>query len=371
MQFLKSLHKKNFADEIVLLRVDLNVENAQDSWRRDAIIPTLKWLSAHNARVLMLSHRGRPAPINGADAANIRHTDSLRVNVPYLSRLSGAPVHFISHFRFDEIREMLCEAAPGSMFLLENIRLCAGEEKNDARFAKTLASLGTMYVNDAFAVSHRKHASIVAIARYLPSYAGLLFERERAALQNLMRRARRPFVVIIGGVKVADKMGVLKYFLRKADMFLFGGGIANTILKATGTDIGDSVYDKRFLPFGRALARNKKVEVLRDWLWDNNKILDIGPLTIEDFRMHIRHAKTVLWNGPLGQLEDVRYANGSIAIARAIAGSKAFSVVGGGETTQLVRSLGVAHRISFLSTGGGAMLEFLAGKKLPGIEALG
>lgn len=364
------MRAKDLSKEICVLRVDLNVEDAHDSWRREAILPTLRWLLARGARVLMVSHKGRPSLSDDAESATRNHAISLRGNIRPLERALGVPVSFIDHFRFDEIRETLKHAPPKSVYLLENIRLMRGEESNNARLAKTLASLGDFYVNDAFAAAHRKHASVAAITTYLPSYAGLLMEKERAALSQVMKKPAHPFVVVIGGIKTEDKMPVIRYFLNRADRFLLGGSVANTVLSATGIDVGDSVCDPRFHALGARLAKNKKVEALRDWLWDENKILDIGPQTIEDFIGHIAQAKTVFWNGPMGQLEDTRYANGSIAIARAIAKSKAFSVVGGGETTQLIRSLGLQKKISFLSTGGGAMLEFLAGKKLPGIEAL-
>ncbi len=370
MKLLSEMQTKNLSGEVCVLRVDLNVEDAHDSWRREAILPTLRWLLARNARVLMLSHRGRPAPTDDAEGAAGNHAISLAGNVRPLERALGETVHFINHFRFAEIRETLRSAPPKSVYLLENIRLLRGEETNSAALAKTLASLGTLYVNDAFAAAHRRHASVVAITRYLPAYAGLLMERECATLRNVVHKVAHPFVVVIGGIKAQDKMPVIRKLLPHTDHLLFGGSVANTILKATGQNIGDSIYDAEFLALGKQLAKNKKVVVLRDWLWDKNKILDIGPQTIVDFVACITRAKTVLWNGPLGLLEDERYANGSIAVAKAIAKSKAFSVVGGGETTQLIRSLGLQKKISLLSTGGGAMLEFLAGKKLPGIEAL-
>lgn len=370
MNLLRDIQTKDLSRKICILRVDLNVEDAHDSWRREAIIPTLQWLLSRKTRVLMISHKGRPLTTDDAESARRTHAISLRGNVGPLERALGTSVSFIDHFRFGEIRETLRDAPPKSVYLLENIRLVRGEEMNDARLAKALASLGNFYVNDAFAVAHRKHASVVAITKFLPSYAGLLMERECAALSQVMKKPAHPFVVIIGGIKTEDKMPVIKYFLCKADKFLLGGAVANTILAATGTDVGDSVRDPQFAALGARLAKNKKVEVLRDWLWDDDKILDIGPQTIEDFIGHIARAKTIFWNGPMGRLEDTRYANGSIVIANAIAKSKAFSVVGGGETTQLIRSLGLQKKISFLSTGGGAMLEFLAGKKLPGIEAL-
>jgi len=317
-----------------------------------------------------MSHRGRPVPTGDAASANGDNSVSLFGNVAPLERAIGAPVTPIKHFHFDRIREMLRAAPAKSVYLMENVRLLKGEETNSPRLAKTLASLGTIYVNDAFAAAHRTHASVVGITRYLPSYAGLLMERECAALRDILRNVAHPFVVIIGGVKAWDKMPVIRRLMPRADAFLFGGSVANTILKAAGTGIGDSVYDPEFIALGTQLAKNKKVVLLRDWLWDKNKILDIGPQTIGEFVARIKKAKTVLWNGPLGQVEDTRYAAGSVAVAEAVAKSRALSVVGGGETTQLIRSLNLQKKISLLSTGGGAMLEFLAGKKLPGVEAL-
>lgn len=370
MKLLRNIKTRDLSQAICILRVDLNVEDAHDSWRREAILPTLRWLLARGCRVLIISHKGRPSPLKAAKRVQRNSIVSLRENIRPLERALGTGVRFIDHFRFDEIRAALRDSPPKSVYLLENIRLLPGEEKNDAALAKTLASLGDFYVNDAFAVAHRAHASVAAIAKYLPSYAGLLLEKEYATLSRIMKNPPHPFVVVIGGIKASDKMPVILHFLRRADHFLLGGAVANTMLAARGVNVGNSVYDPTLLALGGKLANNKKICSLRDWLWDRNKILDIGPLTIKDFVSHIARAKIVLWNGPLGQLEDIRYANGSIAIAKAIAKSKAFSVVGGGETTQLIRSLGLQKKISFLSTGGGAMLQFLAGKRLPGIAAL-
>ncbi len=367
MRFLSKIAKQDLSREICILRVDFNVENWQDSLRIQASIPTIKCLLDRRARVIILSHRGRHK-----EADNIAPDPSLTLSacIPVLSRELSTAINFLEGFDFPDMREKISRALPGSVFLLENLRFHKGEEKNDAKFARELASLGTLYVNDAFAVSHRKNASIVGITKYMPSYAGLLFEKEVAVLSEIMRAKKHPLVVILGGGKTDDKLGVLKNLWRVADFFLLGGGPGNTALKAGGVNVGDSVHDARLAKTMKKTLIDKKVIVPVDWIFEENKILDIGLETIENFKKYIGRARMIIWNGPLGLFEDAKYAVGSNAVAEAIAQSRAFSVIGGGETTQLVLSLHLQNKFSHLSTGGGAMLEFLAGKKLPGIIAL-
>ena len=233
-----------------------------------------------------------------------------------------------------------------------------------------LASLGDIYVNEAFAVSHSKNASVCAITDYLPSYAGLLLEKEITALDEIIRSKKQPLVAILGGAKVKDKLPVIERFLHKASYILLGGGIANTFAKAKGLNIGQSLYKPAMVRKARHLLHKKNIIIPFDFMLEKDRILDIGPLTAARFAGIISKARVVFWNGPLGYFEDKRFKKGSEAVARAIAESRAFSVVGGGETTQLIRELHLEKRIDFLSTGGGAMIEYLAGKKLPGIEAL-
>ncbi len=369
MKFISSLKSKNLSKETVLLRVDLNVKNLNDSLRLEAIIPTVKFLLGRDAKVVILSHRGRPQTLEG-QKVNFDSSLTLSPSIPFLSKNISAPIKFIDNFDFEEIKKEIKDAPQRSVFMLENLRFLPGEDKNDPGLAKSLASLGTIYINDAFAVSHRKNASVVAIAKYLPSYAGLLFEKEYKALSLITKKPKRPLIFIIGGAKAADKIPVIKSFLKKADAFLLGGAVANTLLKAKGVDVKNSLYDEKLLDLAANLIKNKKIILPKDWETENFQILDISSATIAEFKKHIKKAKTIVWNGPLGLFETPRFRGGSKAIAEAIAESKAYSVVGGGETTQFIKSLDLQNKISFLSTAGGAMLEFLAGQKLPGIEVL-
>ncbi len=344
------------------LRLDFNTE---DDWRMKAVVPTIRFLLAHSSKIIIGSHRGRP-----------QSTDkkfSLRKNAVLLSRLLRRPVKFVDHFRFEEIRKTVAAAPHGSIFLLENLRFMEGEEANDARFAKQLASLADFYVNDAFAVSHRANASVAAITRFLPGYAGLELEQEIVSLSRVMRASKRPLVLLLGGAKAADKLGVIAYFKNKADRILLGGGPANTILFLEGVDVKDSVRDRdpQSLRTLRAVARYRNVALPGDFVWHGNMIWDFGPKTIARFGKDIARARTILWSGPLGLIERQKYARGSMAVARAIVKNRrAFSVAGGGETVMFLKKYKLDKKFGFISTGGGAMMDFLAGKKLPGIEAL-
>lgn len=369
MKFLSKLKRQKLSSETVLLRVDLNVEKVEDSLRLEASIPTIEWLIACGAKIVILSHRGRPKIAEGALTTNDPAL-SLRVVIPFLMKRLGRNINFIDSQDLRVAQNLISEAPEGSINMLENLRFHSGEEANEAKFAKKLAALGTMYVNDAFAVSHRKNASVVAITKYLPSYAGLLFEKEYATLSDVLRKPQHPLIFIIGGAKTTDKAPVIKNFLKIADHFLLGGGAGNTALAASGVDIKNSIHDPALIGFMKNMLKSGKLELISDWVGEDGKILDIGPKTIENFSLLIKTAKTVIWNGPLGLFENPKFANGSIVIAKAIAESGAFSIIGGGETTQLILSLTLQNKFSFLSTAGGAMLEFLAGKKLPGVEAL-
>ncbi len=345
-----------------ILRLDFNTE---DNWRMLAVLPTLRLLSKKALKVVILSHRGRP---QGAEPRL-----SLRGNAVELGRLLKKKIHFVPSFDFDKIRKEIAAAPAGSIFLLENLRFDPGEEANDSRFARRLASLGDYYVNDAFAVSHRANASVAAIARFLPGYAGLEIEREIAALSRVMRKPKHPVVFIAGGAKVADKLAAIEYFQKKADWFLLGGGPANTVLAFRGMDVKQSLQDddsssRRMMSL---FSRLKRVVAPVDVRWRGDRILDIGPRTARLYAEKIAGAKTILWSGPLGMIEKPAYARGSIAVARAVVRNRrAFSVSGGGETVMFLKKYGFAGKFGFISTGGGAMIDFLAGKKLPGIAAL-
>lgn len=345
-----------------LLRLDFNTE---DDWRMEAVIPTITSLLKTSSRIVIVSHKGRPV---GADKKF-----SLRKNAITLSRLLKRKVIFIDHFDFAAIKQKIDASPRGSLFLLENLRFNAGEEKNDPKFAKQLASLADFYVNDAFAVSHRANASVVAITKFLPSYAGLELEREIASLSRAIKNPKRPIVVVAGGAKAADKLSVLTFFRNKADWFLLGGGPANTILSIRGMDVKKSVRDtdRKDVAVLQKFSRSKNVIVPIDFVWHDGFIWDIGPKTAAMFSAKIAKAKTVIWSGPLGFIEKPAYAKGSIVVAKAIVKNrKAFSLTGGGETVMFLKQYHFDEKFSFISTGGGAMIDFLAGKKLPGIVAL-
>lgn len=374
--YLSSCASKDFSKDIVLVRIDLNIAAGDMHLRKGgvplrvtAVIPTIQFLLDRGAKVVLLSHRGRPtSPVHDARAPEF----SLRPFAPILSRLLRRPVEMrtIKSLRAHALSHA---AGKGAVVLAENLRLHKEEEKNDARFAKRLASIGTQYVNDAFGVSHRKDASVAAITRFLPSYAGLLLEKEMRMLSAVMGCPKHPFVFVVGGAKTSDKIGLIHNFMRKADYFLLGGGIANTCFAAQGLPVGDSMYEPHMISAAQSLLLAPTMRLPLDTRVRDRKILDIGERTSTLYGTILGRAKTIVWNGPMGCIEEVRYRRGSIAIARAILRAKAFSVVGGGETTALfelaARTGSLPNRI-FLSTGGGAMLEYLAGKRLPGIEAL-
>lgn len=346
-----------------LLRLDFNTE---DDWRMRAVLPTIKFLLKKSQKVVIVSHRGRPV---GVDKKL-----SLRSDAAKLSRLlGGRAVTFVSHFRFAKIKKQVAVAPRGSIFLLENLRFLPGEEKNDSKLARQLAGLADFYVNDAFAVSHRANASVVAITKFLPHYAGLEMEMEIASLGRVIVAPKHPVVLVLGGAKASDKLGVIAYFKKKADRFLLGGGCANTMLSLAGIDVKNSIKDSdpKELATLRRIAALSSVTLPIDVAWGGDKILDVGPKTARAFAQKIAAARTIIWSGPLGLIEKPQYAKGSMAVARAIGRNRrAFSVSGGGETVMFLKKYKLDKKFSFISTGGGAMVDFLAGKKLPGIEAL-
>lgn len=361
IKYLSKTNPKHIAGT-ALLRLDFNTE---DDWRMRAVLPTLKLLLRVSSKIVIVSHHGRP---NGVDKKL-----SLKRNAAMLAKLLKRKVVFIPHFRFAEIKDIVRSSPRGSIFLLENLRFLKGEEGNSPVLAKQLASLADFYVNDAFAVSHRANASVVAVTKLLPSYAGLELQNEIESLSKAMIRPRRPLVLILGGAKAADKLGVITYFKKKADWFLLGGGPANTILSLKGVDVKKSVKDSdpRDIKKMAELSRYKSVVIPQDFVWHNGSILDLGPKTIKIFSTKIAQAGTILWSGPMGMIEKKAFTRGSVALVRAIAKNhRAFSIAGGGETVMFLKQYKLDTKFSFISTGGGAMIDFLAGKKLPGIVAL-
>ncbi|MGI6363099.1 MAG: phosphoglycerate kinase [Bacillota bacterium] len=388
----KSIKSAAIKGKRVLLRVDFNVPmsagEVTDDTRIRAALPTIKHLRGQGARLILVSHLGRP---KGTVKDELRLDPVAR----QLEKLLGAPVAKVDTAIGEEAQQAVSALKDGDVLLLENIRFYPGEEKNEPAFARELAQLADIFVNDAFGTAHRAHASTVGVADYLPAYAGLLMEREIQMLGQVLTAPRRPFVAIIGGAKVSDKIGVIRNLLAKVDTLLIGGGMANTFLAAKGFDLGESKVEEDKLDLARELlaeAEDLGVQLLlpadvvvadafsadagqqivkaelgvpKGWM-----ALDIGPLARQQFAEAISKAATVVWNGPMGVFEFDAFATGTAAIAEAIADSKAFSVVGGGDSAAALEKLGKADAIDHISTGGGASLEFLEGKTLPGIAIL-
>ena len=364
MKFLSKISKSDLEKKTVLLRVDFNVNknDVDKSWRLQSIFKTVNFLLEHECKIVFMSHLGRP---NGVFDAKL----SLAFIKPILQNKLNLKINFLNNFDFPEFKKEIYKAEPPSIFLLENLRFLKGEEDNDLELGKSLASMGDIYINDAFGNSHRAHASIVAITNYLPSYAGLVLQDEIMGLNKFLK-PKRPWGVIIGGAKISGKIDVIYDLLERADYFLTGGGLANTLLKASGLDVKKSLCDDDKLDFARELLKSKKVIIPIDSEWDNDVILDIGPKTRRKYGEVISSLKTVIWNGPMGYFERPEFAVGSEFIANKIVENNILSVVGGGQTTYLLSKMNLMEKFTFISTGGGAMLEYLAGKKLAGIVAL-
>ncbi len=386
--------KKTIADidwtgRRALVRVDFNVPQdssgkVTDTTRILGALPTIRYLINHHAKVILMSHLGRPKG---------KVVESLRLSgvAQTLAKLLGRPVQAARDSIGPEVKEMVDRMQPGDVLLLENLRFHPEEEMNDPEFARQLASLGDVFVNDAFGTAHRAHASTAGVAAYLPAVAGFLMEKELKYLGGALENPRRPFIAIIGGAKVSDKVLVLENLLAKVDSLLLGGGMACTFLKAQGYEIGNSLLDEERLPFARDLLKKwdnkitlpsdvviaQKVEagapskivsaseVLPGW-----RILDIGPATSARFAAVIRNAGTVLWNGPMGVAEIPDFSSGTRAVAEAMAASSGTTIVGGGDSAAAVERMGLAEKMDHVSTGGGAALEFLEGKELPGVAVL-
>jgi len=374
----------------VFVRVDFNVPldhgHITDDHRIAASLPTITYLLDHGAAVILASHLGRP---KGVD-------DALRMTpvAARLAELLGRPVRKLDDCVGPAVQRAVAAMKPGDVVLLENLRFHPEEEANDPEFARQLASLADLYANDAFGTAHRAHASTVGIAAFLPAVAGLLMERELQFLGNVLERPRRPLVVILGGAKVSDKIGVIQNLLRLAHTMLIGGGMCYTFLRATGAEIGASLCETDRLDLARDLMEDAKrrgvalllpVDVVAaerieagapTRIVDARTVphgwagVDIGPRTVAAFGAPISRAGTVLWNGPMGVFEIAAFAEGTRAIAKAVAESPGESIVGGGDTAAAVEEFGYADKMSHISTGGGASLEFMEGKTLPGVAVL-
>ncbi|OGG38199.1 phosphoglycerate kinase [Candidatus Jorgensenbacteria bacterium RIFCSPLOWO2_02_FULL_45_12] len=368
---MSKLKSKDIAGKTFFVRIDLNVDAASpaDMFRLDAIIPTFKLLLRSGARIVTASHRGRPETYSTAE--------SLAVFAPLISKRVGADVDFISAYRIGAAVKAI-RASDASIILMENMRFFRGETENDPSFARALASCADMYVNDAFPVSHRKAASVSAITKFLPSYAGLRVESELCHLDAAMKRVKHPFTLVIGGAKTSDKIGVIDYFKNKADAILLGGGPANTFFAAKGVSVGSSLYDEGAVKIAKKNLLLGSLYLPSDTITSSGKILDVGLKTSNEYRKIILASNSVVWNGPLGLFQKERFARGTLAMWRAVmelAKRKpdALIVIGGGETVASMALLKTRRKLPeniFISTGGGAMLEYLSGKKLPGISAL-
>ena len=392
-----SFNKKTIEDidvsgKKVLVRCDFNVpldenKNITDETRINAALPTIKYLLEHGAAVILCSHLGRPK-----GEFNMKY--SLAPVAKRLSEKLGFEVKLAKDVIGPDAKKLAAEVKPGQAVLLENVRFHAEEEKNDPAFAKELASMAEIYVSDAFGTVHRAHASTAGVAEYLPAVAGFLIGKELNFLGKAVTNPERPFVAILGGAKVKDKIGVITNLIEKVDTLLIGGGMAYTFMKATGGEIGNSLCDEERLGLALELldkAKAKGVKLLlpidnvcgkefnndtEQMVCESGKIpegwegLDIGPKTVELFSKEIKAAKTVVWNGPMGVFEMPNFAKGTLAIATAMAESDATTIIGGGDSAAAVTQMGLASKMSHISTGGGASLEFLEGKTLPGVAAL-
>lgn len=363
MKFLRDIPKDLLRGRAIV-RIDLN---SSDNWRLLCAGKTLKFLSQNAKAVLIISHTGRPNTNNPADFKKF----SLKSMAGDISKLLRKEVVFLKDISEAERQFKNCESK--KIFLLENLRFDSGEEKNDKVLAGKLALLGNYYVNEAFAVSHRANASVSAITKFIPSFAGFNFEDEINNLSKAIANPKKPLVVILGGGKSADKVGIIKFLKNKAKWFLLGGASANTLLQLSGIDMKDSLREKdpKILAQMKPLLKLKSILLPFDCKIDKREVLDIGELTAKEYAIKIGEAGTIIWAGPLGLFEKKKFAGGSLIVAKAIAkNKKSFSIVGGGETVEFLRKNKMDKYFDFVSTGGGAMLEFLAGNKLPGIEAL-
>jgi len=377
----------DWSGKTALVRVDFNVPmldgHVADDTRIRAALPTLQYLREQRAKVVLLSHLGRPE-------GRVSDKYSLGPVAVRVAEVLGAPCAFSTDCVGPAAEDAVSAIGAGDVVLLENVRFHPEEEANDSGFAGQLAGLGDTFVNDAFGTAHRAHASTAGLADFLPTVAGLLMEKEIVFIGSALESPKRPFVAIVGGAKVSSKLAVLENLIARVDRLLIGGGMANTFLAASGCEVGKSLLESDLVETAAGLlARGKKIVLpvdvvvttdLKDaaeprtcsvdQVAADEMIVDIGPRSVELFKSEIGPAGTVLWNGPMGVFEDSRFAAGTLGVAEAMAASSATTIVGGGESVQAVEQAGLADKLSHVSTGGGASLEFIEGKSLPGVAAL-
>lgn len=377
----------------VLVRCDFNVPidsetgKITDNRRIRAALPTIQYLLDHNAKVILCSHLGRPK-----GEFNLKY--SLKPVAEELSKLLNKDVKLAKDVIGESAKELTSNMKEGDIVLLENVRFHKEEEQNDPEYSKSLASMAEIYVNDAFGTAHRAHSSTTGVADYLPAVSGFLIEKELEFLGGALENPKHPFVAILGGAKVSDKIGVIENLLDKVDTLIIGGGMAYTFYKAQGHHIGTSICEEDKLDLAKSIlekAQEKGVKLLlpvdnhvsseysnngEDKMVDSTEIpdgfmgLDIGPKTIEKFEEAVKDAKTVVWNGPLGVCEFDKFATGTKAVATMLSKLDAITIIGGGDSAAAIEKLGLADKMTHISTGGGASLEFLEGKTLPGIACL-
>ena len=377
----------------VLVRCDFNVPQDKetgeitDNRRIKAALPTIQYLLDNNAKVILCSHLGRPK-------GEVNPKYSLKPVAEELSKLLGKEVKLAKDVVGEDAKRLTENMKEGEIVLLENVRFHKEEEQNDPEFSKELASFAEIYVNDAFGTAHRAHSSTAGVANYLPAVSGFLIEKELEFLGEALENPKRPFVAILGGAKVSDKIGVIENLLDKVDTLIIGGGMAYTFFKAQGFNIGTSICEEDKLDLAREIlekAKKKNVDLLlpvdnkvaKEFSADSEYIevpsneipdgymgLDIGTKTIEKYKEVLKNAKTIVWNGPLGVFEFEKFAHGTNEIAKILANLDATTIIGGGDSAAAIEKQGLADKMTHISTGGGASLEFLEGKELPGISCL-
>lgn len=384
----KTVKDIDLKNKRVLMRVDFNVPmqdgKVTDDKRIRAALPTIKYILDQDASLILMSHLGRPKSASDSEF-------SLRAASETLSSLLETPVQMAPDCVGDEVGKMAKALKPKQVLMLENTRYHAEEEKNDTEFAKKLASLGEVYVNDAFGSAHRAHASTEGVTKFLPAVSGFLMEQELEYLGRAVASPEHPYIAILGGAKISDKILVVETLLAKCDKLIIGGGMANTFLSAQGLNMQDSLVEKEsietaknilsksahklILPVDAVIAdkfdANANTQVVDvDAIPSGWRMLDVGPKTINLYKEALQDAKLVVWNGPVGVFEMPKFAEGTFALAKMLAESQATTVIGGGDSASAVKKAGVAKQMTHVSTGGGASLEFLEGKELPGVAAL-